>query len=111
MTHLSSTVSMSLNLTALKRVVAAFGTGATVVMNRWQSRREIRHLAQFDDRMLKDIGLTRGEVEGALAEIFLRDNAVNLHRWDEKQSRSPAVRHDSGQRPMVPLAPRSGYAG
>ena len=28
-------------------------------------RREIMHLAEFDDRMLKDIGLTRSDVERA----------------------------------------------
>ena len=31
-------------------------------------RREVRHLAELDDRMLKDIGLLRSDVDGALAE-------------------------------------------
>jgi uncharacterized protein YjiS (DUF1127 family) len=34
----------------------------------FQDRRQVRNLAEFDERMLKDIGLTRGDVASALAE-------------------------------------------
>jgi uncharacterized protein YjiS (DUF1127 family) len=36
-------------------------------------RRDVIALAQFDDRMLADIGLNRSDVRSALAEPFWRD--------------------------------------
>jgi uncharacterized protein YjiS (DUF1127 family) len=36
----------------------------------WRQRRELRRLAAFDDRMLRDIGVSRGDVERALASPF-----------------------------------------
>jgi uncharacterized protein YjiS (DUF1127 family) len=56
-------------------------------------RREIKHLAEFDDRMLRDIGLTRSDVSSALAEPLLRNPSRVLVRSVERQSRSERVRH------------------
>ncbi len=39
----------------------------------WRQHRELRRLAEFDDRMLRDIGVSRGDVERALASPFRRD--------------------------------------
>lgn len=39
----------------------------------WRQRRELRRLAAFDDRMLRDIGVSRGDVERALASPFRQD--------------------------------------
>jgi uncharacterized protein YjiS (DUF1127 family) len=36
----------------------------------WSQRRELRRLAAFDDRMLRDIGVSRSDVERALANPF-----------------------------------------
>lgn len=36
------------------------------VARRWHARRDIRRLSQFDDRMLADIGITRGEIHAAV---------------------------------------------
>lgn len=44
----------------------------------WLHRREVRYLAEFDDRALKDIGLLRADVEGALSEPLFRDPSVGL---------------------------------
>ncbi len=74
----------------------------------WRHRREIRNLAEFDDRMLSDIGLTRNQVMGALAEPFLRHRAVHLVRWDEQSSRSQKVGAPSRIRPAVSFAPQAG---
>jgi Uncharacterized conserved small protein len=67
-----------------------------------QHRHEIRHLAEFDDRMLKDIGLVRSDVEGALAESLFHDPSWVLVR--------SVGRHPRGEkaapvkvRPVVPL--------
>lgn len=39
----------------------------------WKSRRGLIALARLDDRQLADIGLTRSDVTGALAEPLWRD--------------------------------------
>ena len=41
-------------------------------------RRQIRRLCALDDRMLKDIGLTRSDVAGALSEPLSRDPSAIL---------------------------------
>ena len=74
----------------------------------WRHRREIRNLAEFDDRMLSDIGLTRSEVMGALAEPFLRQRAVHLVRRDEQSSRPEKVGTPTRVRPAVSFAAQTG---
>ena len=71
------------------------------VAKRVQQRGEIRRLAELDDRMLSDIGVTRFEFVGALAEPFFSDRALFLVRWDERTPRA------SRQRPALPLKPSS----
>ena len=68
-------------------------------------RREVMNLAEFDDHMLKDIGLMRGDVSSALAEpLFLNPSWV-LVRCAQRHSRSeraaPSLR--SPGRPTVPV--------
>ena len=64
-------------------------------------RGEIRHLAEFDDRMLKDIGLTRSDVSCALSEPLLRNPSWVLVRSAERHSRSE--RTDRSSRPLRPV--------
>ena len=66
-------------------------------------RREIKHLAEFDERMLKDIGLTRSDVYGALSEPLLRNPSWVLVRSVERHSR--AERPDRPARPVRPVVP------
>jgi uncharacterized protein YjiS (DUF1127 family) len=67
-------------------------------------RREVKHLAEFDDRMLKDIGLTRNDVSSALAEPFTRNPSWVLVRSAERHSRSEWPDHSARQaRPVVPM--------
>ena len=42
------------------------------------NRRAVRELDQSDDRLLKDIGLTRGDLSAALDVPFYRDPSANL---------------------------------
>ena len=70
--------------------------------------REIRNLAEFDDRMLSDIGLTRSEVMGALAEPFLRQRAVHLVRREEQSARAEKVGKPAEIRPAVSFAAQTG---
>lgn len=70
----------------------------------FQDRREVMNLAEFDDRMLKDIGLTRGDVASALAEPLHHNPSWVLVRCTERHSRagrSPADRQKV--RPSVPF--------
>lgn len=60
-------------------------------------RKQIKHLAEFDDRMLRDIGLTRSDVSSALAEPLLRNPSWVLIR--------SAERHSRGERPERPVQP------
>ncbi|MGF9757028.1 DUF1127 domain-containing protein [Microvirga sp. 0TCS3.31] len=66
-------------------------------------RGEIRHLAEFDDRMLKDIGLTRSDVSCALSEPLLRNPSWVLIRSAERHSRGE--RPDRPARPVRPVVP------
>jgi uncharacterized protein YjiS (DUF1127 family) len=66
-------------------------------------RGEIRHLAEFDDRMLKDIGLTRSDVSCALSEPLLRNPSWVLVRSAERHSRSERI--DRSSRPLRPVVP------
>jgi uncharacterized protein YjiS (DUF1127 family) len=71
---------LSAILPAATAAIAAAGR-TTVVMSRkignvlraWRHRREIMKLAGLDDHQLKDIGLSRTDVGGALAVSFLHD--------------------------------------
>jgi uncharacterized protein YjiS (DUF1127 family) len=44
----------------------------------WRHRRDVALLQTLDDRMLRDIGLTRGDVQGAASTRFWRDPAPLL---------------------------------
>jgi uncharacterized protein YjiS (DUF1127 family) len=67
-------------------------------------RREIKHLAEFDDRMLRDIGLTRSDVSSALSEPLLRNPSWVLVRSAERHSRGERPRPAFHQvRPVAPM--------
>jgi uncharacterized protein YjiS (DUF1127 family) len=79
----------------------------TNLLRALKHRREIIQLADFDDHMLKDIGLTRSDVEGALAEPFVHNPSLVLVRCAERHSRAerfvvPALK----ARPVVPVVTR-----
>jgi len=59
-----------------RRVVAA-----------WHHRGDLAMLASFDERMLRDIGLTRSDVNDALSEPMWRDpTAVLVRRQRERRT-------------------------
>ena len=67
-------------------------------------RREIKNLEEFDDRMLKDIGLTRGDVSSALDEPLLRNPSWVLVRSAARHPRAERPDHSARQiRPVVPM--------
>ena len=67
-------------------------------------RRQIRNLEEFDDRMLKDIGLTRGDVSSALDEPLLRNPSWVLVRSAQRHPRGEVPAQPVRQlRPVVPM--------
>lgn len=69
-----------------------------------QHRREIMLLAELDDRMLKDIGLMRGDVDGALAESVLRNPSRVLVRCAARHARGEKIgTKERSVRPVVPV--------
>ncbi|QRM28486.1 DUF1127 domain-containing protein [Microvirga sp. VF16] len=68
-----------------------------------QHRREVKNLAEFDDRMLADIGLTRSDVTSALDEPLTRNPSWVLVRNAERHSR--AERPDQSAQPVRPVVP------
>lgn len=75
----------------------------------FQDRREVRHLAELDDRALKDIGLLRGDVDGALAEPFYRKPTLVLVRSQAHRLRVQqlSIVDAKGMRPVVPIKPQA----
>ena len=65
---------------ALRRIIRAIKVELTV-------RHAITELASLDDRMLRDIGITRSEIDGAV-----RQSRANAARDD-----SPVLSNDTGQ--------------
>ena len=59
----------------------------------WRHRRDVALLASFDDRMLADIGLTRADINDALAVPPWRDPTTVLirRRGERRMSRSKVV--------------------
>jgi uncharacterized protein YjiS (DUF1127 family) len=58
---------------AVRRVLAPVGAAVSTLVTRWNdiSERRATYLAlsKLDDRMLKDIGLTRADIEGGPADL------------------------------------------
>jgi uncharacterized protein YjiS (DUF1127 family) len=54
----------------------------------WRHRNDAATLAAFDDRMLADIGLTRGDLNDALGEPLWRDPTSVLARRQSERRRA-----------------------
>ena len=63
------------------------------LVDAWRHRHDAVALAAFDDRMLADIGLTRGDLNDALAEPLWRDPTSVLARrqGERRKARRAAV--------------------
>lgn len=60
-------------------------------MREARNRRELRSLLEKDDRILRDVGLTRADVESALSQPFgadARDEAYRLSRLSLRLDRA-----------------------
>ena len=78
--------------------VAALAMGVWRLVVAIKHRRELAHLADFDDRMLADIGLTRTDLRDAYAEPLLQDPASMLARRGAERRASVAGGRPSNSR-------------
>jgi uncharacterized protein YjiS (DUF1127 family) len=76
-------------------------TGVKNLIRAWVHRREVMQLGELDERGLKDIGLVRSDVEGALATSWLRDPSVVLSARSAQQQSAAARRREVGLRQAV----------
>ena len=66
------------------------------LMQAWRHRFEVNQLAQLDDRALRDIGLTRGDVFAALEQPMDCDPSLKLSEWrDGGRSARMALRREA----------------
>ena len=54
---------------------------------RWETRRQYRALLEMDDRMLKDIGLSRADVQRLISTQFCRQEPLKRQEGSDLQIR------------------------
>ncbi|WP_332686004.1 DUF1127 domain-containing protein [Bosea sp. (in: a-proteobacteria)] len=83
------------------RAAIQTATGFKNLIRAWMHRRDVLRLGELDERGLKDIGLVRSDVEGALATSWLRDPSVVLTARSDQQQAAAASRREAGLRHAV----------
>ena len=79
--------------------------GAKNLVRAWLHRREVMHLSELDERGLKDIGLVRSDIAGALATSWLEDPSSVLQARSDQQQSAAASRREAGVRRPVVIQP------
>lgn len=91
----------------LERFSAGLGRASLALVRVLESRRAVRDLAAFDDRMLADVGLRRTDLRDAMAVSAWRDATALL--VERRRERRPSGRGPGGFLPELadapPLAP------
>lgn len=83
---------------AVRRVLEFVILGMTALVRAITHRREVRQLLDMDERSLRDIGLLRSDVVGALDQPWAKDPSVILVvRSVDRRSRLRALAHASGR--------------
>ncbi len=86
----------SLRAGALARFALSAWDRTVVLFRAWRNRRDVAVLLRADDRMLSDIGLTRQDVLGALANPVAEDPSRHLVRArEERRHAAMFVRRNS----------------
>jgi uncharacterized protein YjiS (DUF1127 family) len=77
----------------LRGLASDLAAGSAALWRAWRNRREVHRLTELDDRTLKDIGLLRSDVEGALLEPFHKDpsRALSVRREEHREHLRPDV--------------------
>lgn len=88
-------------------VLGQFVRSLVSLAKAFKDRREVMNLAEFDERMLKDIGLTRSDVVSALAEPIHHHPSWVLVRHAERAPQAPQPAPARKARPVVHLVSRA----
>jgi uncharacterized protein YjiS (DUF1127 family) len=83
-------------------ILGQFARALNSLVKAFKDRREVMNLAEFDDRMLADIGLTRGDVRSALEEPMHQSPSWVLVRRADQRARSARK-----ARPAVPFVTKA----
>lgn len=85
-------------------ILGQFARVLNALVKALKDRREVMNLAEFDDRMLADIGLTRDDVRSALEEPMNRSPSWVLVRRSDQRIRSDHAADPARKaRPAVPF--------
>lgn len=66
------------SLSLVRRIAEGCGAFVNAVARSTRNRRAVKSMLELDDRMLRDIGVTRCDVHNALAARFDEDPAYRL---------------------------------
>ncbi|MCG7392309.1 DUF1127 domain-containing protein [Microvirga sp. ACRRW] len=88
-------------------VLGQFARALISLAKAFKDRREVMNLAEFDERMLKDIGLTRDDVVSALAEPLHHQPSWVLVRCVRRAPLAPRAEAVRQTRPVVRLVSRA----
>src|SRR5262245_38637494 len=112
MTAFTTPIAPSSCAQAFAAVGMAVARAGSWLANAWRHRHDAAALARLDDRMLADIGLTRGDLNDALAEPLWRDpTSVLARRHHERRKARRAAATALIKRPSPPLVPAAeGFA-
>ncbi|KFC75290.1 hypothetical protein FG93_00309 [Bosea sp. LC85] len=110
--------SLSFVATGVTRVVTGGYVGVKALTRALIHRREVLRLSELDERGLKDIGLVRSDIDGALTVSWLKDPSAALAARSSARAGVASVRREEGVRQALvktavakPLAPRPAAAG
>jgi len=95
--------------TAGERLIELAVTAATWVADLWrtaQNRRSVAKLLEWDERMLRDIGLTRGDVCAVMALPAGQDPSYRLSELSGE--RRAAIRAEARERAGLSMLTRRG---
>ncbi|SEF58829.1 DUF1127 domain-containing protein [Bosea lathyri] len=99
------TKSLSSVSAGVTRVAATGFAPIVYLVKAFVHRREILRLAELDERGLKDIGLVRSDIEGALATSWLKDPSTVLASRSQSVADVAAARRETGVRQAPVDAP------
>ena len=86
MSFYSDTQTPSLGAWLVQSLAGSVGNGMRALLQTIKNRRDAMVLARMDERMLADIGLTRGDVRDAVSEPVWRDpTAILVSRVHERR--------------------------
>ena len=91
--------------TVATRAVATGIDGVVRLTKAYLHRRDILRLTELDERSLKDIGLVRSDVEGALATSWLQDPSTVLAARSANNASVASIRRDAGARQAIVKTP------